>query len=83
MFVLGKKPAFPNHFCVYGSVRERILLDCVSSYQAIGSTEVFFQKRSDFPGKRQKPNFFCFYRVTKTHKDKIDHQIQVNAWPSG
>ena len=31
----------------------------------------FFPIRSDFPAKRQKLVFFCFDRVTKTHKDKI------------
>ena len=31
----------------------------------------FFPTRSDFAGKRQKLFFFCFYRVTKTHQDKI------------
>ena len=45
--------------------------DCVSSYQATGGTGIFLQKRSDFPGKQQKLDFFCFYCVTKTHRDKI------------
>ena len=31
----------------------------------------FFPKRSGFPRKQQKLDFFCFYRVTKTHQDKI------------
>ena len=31
----------------------------------------YFSKRSDFPGKEQKLDFFCFHRVTKTHQDKI------------
>ena len=31
----------------------------------------FFPKRSDFPGKRQKLDFFCFYSVTSTHQDRI------------
>ena len=43
----------------------------------------FFSKRSDFPGKRQKLDFFCFYRATKTRPDKIALQIQISVWPSG
>ena len=39
----------------------------------------FFPKSSDFPGKRQKLEFFCFYRVTKTIQGKIAPQIQVSG----
>ena len=38
--------------------------------------QLMVQKRSDCPGKRQKLDFFCFYRVTKTHQDTIASQIQ-------
>ena len=31
----------------------------------------FFPKRSGFPGKRQKLDFFCFYHVTNTLQDKF------------
>ena len=34
----------------------------------------FFPKTSDFPGKRQKVDFFSFHLVTKTHQDKIAWQ---------
>ena len=31
----------------------------------------FFPEKSDFHGKRQKLDFFCFHCVTNTHQDKI------------
>ena len=43
----------------------------------------FFPKRSDFPGKRQKLNSFCFHPVTKTHQDKVAFKLQVSVRPSG
>ena len=43
----------------------------------------FFPKKFDFAGKLQKMDLFSFHRVTKTHQDKIAHQIQVIVWPSG
>ena len=38
-----------------------------------------FLTRSDFPRKGQKLILFCFYRVTKTHQDKIAPLIQVSV----
>ena len=54
-------------------------------YHLIGQLVVqdYFPKRSDFPGKRLKLDFFCFYRVTKTHRDQIAPLTQASVWPSG
>ena len=41
--------------------------------------EFLLLKWSDFPGKPQKFDFFCFYSVIKTHQDKIASQIQVSV----
>ena len=35
------------------------------------AVQEFFPKRSGFPGKRQKLDFFCLHRVTNTHQNKI------------
>ena len=45
----------------------------------------FLPKRSDFPGKRQRLDFFCFRRVTNTHQDKshISNVSQCVAKASG
>ena len=61
---------------------EQILHEQVSSYQAIGGTEVFFAKRSDFPGKRQKLDSFVFTMLPKHVEIKSLSEF-VSAWPSG
>ena len=33
--------------------------------------EEFFPERSHFPGKRQKLDFFCFYRVSVDPRQKL------------
>ena len=47
------------------------------------AVQEFFPKRSDFPGKRQKLDLFCFHLVTKTYQDKIAPRIRISVWPSG
>ena len=67
MFGLGKQPAFPNHTILFINLRERILHEHVSSFQAMGR-KGNFPNRYGFYRKRPKLDFFCFHRVTKAHK---------------